>query len=93
VGGKVLGAFAQSTYGQQEVELRSGDRLALFTDGLTEVRNAAGEEFGEARLRDLLVQKRDRSASDLQSLMMDAAMQFSQGQFEDDVALMVVAVK
>lgn len=27
--------------------LHSGDRLLLFTDGLTEVRNAAGEEFGE----------------------------------------------
>lgn len=93
VGGKVLGAFAQSTYGQQEVELRSGDRLAFFTDGLIEVRNARAEEFGEARLRELLIQKRDRSASDLQSLMMDAAMGFSGGQFEDDVALMVVAVE
>src|ERR1043165_7137556 len=93
IGGKVLGAFAQSTYAQEEIELRSGDRLALFTDGLTEVRNAVGEEFGEARLRELLIQARDRSASDLQSLMMDAAMSFSGGHFEDDVALMVVAVK
>lgn len=93
IGGKVLGAFCDSTYGHQEIQLRSGDRLALFTDGLTEVRNATGEEFGEARLRELLVQERDRSASDLQSLMMDAAMEFSGGQFEDDVASMIVAVK
>jgi phosphoserine phosphatase RsbU/P len=93
IGGKVLGAFADSTYAHQEIQLRAGDRLALFTDGLIEVRNATGEEFGEARLRELLVQKRDRSASDLQSLMMDAAMEFSGSQFEDDVALMVVAVK
>jgi sigma-B regulation protein RsbU (phosphoserine phosphatase) len=92
IGGKVLGAFADSTYGHQEIQLGSGDRLALFTDGLTEIRNAAGEEFGEARVRQLLIKERHRSASELQSLIMDAAIEFSGGEFEDDVALMIVAV-
>src|SRR5690349_17679035 len=92
VGGKVLGAFADSTYGHQEIQLGSGDRLALFTDGLTEIRNAMGEEFGEARIRQLLIEARHRSASELQSLIMNAAIEFSSGEFEDDVALMIVAV-
>lgn len=91
IGGKVLGAFADSTYAHQEIQLRSGDRLALFTDGLTEIRNAVGEEFGEARLRQLLIAERHRSASELQSLIMDAAIEFSGGEFEDDFALMIVA--
>src|ERR1051325_7096663 len=93
VGGKVLGAFADSTYGHQEIQLASGDRLPLFTAGLPAIRNAAGEEFGEARLRQLLIEERHRAASDLQSLIMDAATEFSGGEFEDDVALMIVAVK
>jgi sigma-B regulation protein RsbU (phosphoserine phosphatase) len=92
IGGKVLGAFADSTYGHQEIQLAAGDRLALFTDGLTEIRNAAGEEFGEARVRRLLIEARHKSASELQSVIMDAATNFSGGEFEDDVALMVVAV-
>jgi len=92
IGGRVLGAFADSTYAYQEIQLRSGDRVALFTDGLTEIRNATGEEFGEARLRQLLIEERRRSATELQSIVMDAAIKFSGGEFEDDVALMIVAV-
>jgi sigma-B regulation protein RsbU (phosphoserine phosphatase) len=91
VGGKVLGAFCESTYGHQEIELRSGDRLTLFTDGLTEVRNSAGEEFGEARLRQVLIEERRQSPAELQSVIMNRVREFSGGEFEDDVALMVVA--
>jgi sigma-B regulation protein RsbU (phosphoserine phosphatase) len=91
IGGKVLGAFCDSTYGHQEIQLGSGDRLALFTDGLIEIRNAAREEFGEARVRQLLIEERRRSPAELQSLIMDAAIKFSGGEFEDDVALMIVA--
>ena len=92
IGGKVLGAFADSTYGQQEIQLRSGDRITLFSDGLTEIRNVAGEEFGEKRLRELLVRERHRSPVELQSVIMDTVLEFSGGDFEDDVALMIVAV-
>jgi sigma-B regulation protein RsbU (phosphoserine phosphatase) len=93
IGGKVLGAFADSTYGHQEIQLQSGDRIALFTDGLTEIRNLTGEEFGEERLRELLVRERHRSPAELQSVIMDTVLEFSGGEFEDDVALMIVAVK
>jgi sigma-B regulation protein RsbU (phosphoserine phosphatase) len=73
--------------------LQSGDRLVLFTDGITEVRNDAGEEFGEARLRQLLAREHGRSAADLQQLVMDRVSKFCAGHFEDDAALMVVQVK
>ena len=46
----MLGVFPKWNYEQGEIELASGDRLLLFTDGVAEVRNAAGEEFGEERL-------------------------------------------
>ena len=92
-GGRVLGAFPDSTYQQGEIVLQSGDRLVLFTDGITEARNAAGEEFGEARLRQLLAREHGRSADDLQELIMDRVSKFCAGHFEDDAALMVVQVK
>ncbi len=92
-GGRVLGAFADSTYRQGEVALNSGDRLLLFTDGVTEVRNSSGEEFGEARLRELLARDHHRPAADLQKAIMDQVSDFCAGQFEDDAALMVVEVK
>jgi phosphoserine phosphatase RsbU/P len=92
-GGRVLGAFADSTYRQGEVALRSGDRLLLFTDGVTEVCNASGEEFGETRLRELLVREHHRPAADLQKAIMNRVSEFCRGQFEDDAALMIVEVK
>ncbi|HJZ79479.1 MAG TPA: SpoIIE family protein phosphatase [Pyrinomonadaceae bacterium] len=92
-GGRVLGAFPDSTYQQGEVDLYSGDRLALFTDGVTEARNASGEEFGESRLRQLLSKEHQRNAADLQQVVMDRVSDFCGGHFEDDAALMVLEVK
>jgi sigma-B regulation protein RsbU (phosphoserine phosphatase) len=43
-GGPVIGAFCESRYNQQEIQLREGDKLLLFTDGVTEARDASGEE-------------------------------------------------
>ena len=49
VGGLPLGIEASATYETAEVELRSADALILYTDGVVEAFNAAGEEFGNPR--------------------------------------------
>jgi len=49
-GGLVLGAFADSSYTEDTLQLETGDTIVLFTDGVTEACNRAGEEFGEARI-------------------------------------------
>ena len=51
-----------ATYEQARVAIGSGDRLVLFTDGITEARNAADEEFGEDRLVDAGVASIARAA-------------------------------
>ena len=53
-GGPVLGILPTARYEQARFEVCSGDLLVLYSDGLTEAANAAGEEYGESRLRDLL---------------------------------------
>jgi len=92
-GGRVLGTFTGSIYEQREIQLGSGDRLVLFTDGVTEVRNASGEEFGEKRLRELFAREHRRDAAQLQSTIMNKVSEFCGDQFDDDAALMVVEVK
>jgi len=52
--GPIIGVELQSGYTQRETEYRSGDRLALFTDGLTEEFNEDGDEFGEERVLSML---------------------------------------
>ncbi|MGH9630993.1 MAG: PP2C family protein-serine/threonine phosphatase, partial [Bryobacteraceae bacterium] len=53
-GGTVLGLFPQMSYQEATVDLRPGDVLIAFTDGVTEALNPEEEEFGEERLKDVL---------------------------------------
>jgi sigma-B regulation protein RsbU (phosphoserine phosphatase) len=46
--------FPHTSYEEAVVELRPGDVLLAFTDGVTEALNPGEEEFGEERLKDLL---------------------------------------
>ena len=92
-GGPVLGVFPQQSYQQQEIDLLRGDCLVLFTDGVTEACNAAGEEFGEERLQELLVSGRKLHAAELREKIMTVVTEFSSGNFDDDVTLMVLRVE
>ena len=55
-GGTVIGLFPQSSYEESAVDLRPGDVLMAFTDGVPEAQNPQEEEFGEERLKNLLRQ-------------------------------------
>ena len=91
-GGSVLGAFPNCPFAQETVELRAGDRLLLFTDGLTEAVDETGEQFGEQRLMELVHDHRCQSVEDLNQTLFTAAEQFCGNKFRDDAALMVVGV-
>jgi sigma-B regulation protein RsbU (phosphoserine phosphatase) len=49
-GGLIVGAFQESKYTEGQLNLRTGVRLVMFTDGVTEAVNGEDEEFGEKRL-------------------------------------------
>jgi FixJ family two-component response regulator len=91
-GGSVLGPFPEWSFTQGEVELKSGDRVLLFTDGITEVRDSRGEEFSEERLISLLIENRELDAYALQAAVMTSVAEFSGGDFQDDATLIVLAV-
>jgi sigma-B regulation protein RsbU (phosphoserine phosphatase) len=91
LGGPVLGVIPTAEYGQGQVSMMSGDRLVLFTDGLTEARSPADEEFGEQRLLDMIVEHRACSAPALQARLADAVVSFTGGHLQDDATLMVLA--
>jgi putative ABC transport system permease protein len=54
-GGMIIGMFPFASYEESVVDLRPGDVLIAFTDGVTEALNSVEEEFGEQRLKELLL--------------------------------------
>jgi len=97
-GGGVLGVFELQTYTMGVQELMPGDRIVFFTDGVTEASPPATaigqdeDEFGEARLIELMARHREASAEDLRSLILQAVGDYCRGNWHDDATLIVVAV-
>ncbi len=92
-GGVMLGIFEQSTFASAEIQLFPGDRMVLFTDGVTEIENPAEEDFGDERLVQFIKANAYLSAADLQDKIMQTINEFSAGKFNDDATLIVVAVE
>ena len=92
-GGGVLGVFGNQEFDSAAVELRGGDRLVLFTDGVTEARNGNEEEFGDDRLLGALREFHSRSAAEIQKRVLQAASEFSRGVWHDDATVVVVSVE
>jgi sigma-B regulation protein RsbU (phosphoserine phosphatase) len=92
-GGGLLGLFADWEYAGQEVSLAGQERLLMFTDGLTESRNAEGEEFGEERLLDFVRRRHEEESTGLSEAIVDTVSDFNQGHFEDDLTVVAVAVE
>jgi sigma-B regulation protein RsbU (phosphoserine phosphatase) len=56
-----LGITTEADFPQMTLDLQRGDRLVLYTDGITEAENASDEEYGEARLKAWLEANRDET--------------------------------
>ena len=71
----------------------SGDRLVLYTDGITEAMNSDEQEFGERRLVEIGNRNIAPSVSELLAAIKQEVVSFCNGTFQDDFTLVVVAVK
>jgi sigma-B regulation protein RsbU (phosphoserine phosphatase) len=91
-GGGVLGVFTTQAFRSGVAQLQSGDRLVLFTDGVTEACNADEQEFGEERLLTVLQENRRRGPGEIQKEILLAVSAFSRGIWRDDATLLVVGV-
>jgi len=65
----------------------------LITDGISEATNSAGEDFGEERLIELLLQYRTAPAAELQQTVLQAIASFAGQSLQDDATLLIISMR
>jgi phosphoserine phosphatase RsbU/P len=90
-GGMPVGMFEMAPYSCDQIELKPGDTMVIYSDGVTEAHNVAGEEFGEARLVQVMERYSRGSAKILLEQIINAVKEFAFGaeQYDDITALVV----
>ncbi|HZQ22758.1 MAG TPA: SpoIIE family protein phosphatase [Terriglobales bacterium] len=86
----VLGLFEDWECSVGSCELRPGDTLVIYTDGVLEATNAAQEEFGECRLINAARACRNERSADLLRKIADEVQGFSSGEQADDITLLIL---
>jgi serine phosphatase RsbU (regulator of sigma subunit) len=89
----VLGLFDRWECSLAEAQLAPGDTLVLYTDGVTEAANAAGEEFGEDRLIEILRGQPHLPVPRLLETIVADVQEFSDRKQADDITLVIARCK
>lgn len=89
--GLPLGLFCSQEFSAERLQVKRGDVLLLYTDGISEAENAQGEEFGVGELKDILRTRQWQSAQDLVRSCVSRVSDFRSGASpRDDLTLMVI---
>jgi sigma-B regulation protein RsbU (phosphoserine phosphatase) len=90
VTGTVVGAFPLIRYEEQTLEIKSGDLLVAYTDGITEPENAYGEEFGVERLTETVLRHQNNEPKEIVARIMEAVRHWSTApELPDDMTVLI----
>jgi serine phosphatase RsbU (regulator of sigma subunit) len=91
IGGTLVGAFTEAVYEQGTCRLAPGDTIVLFSDGVVEALNPAGEEFGEDRVRTVVMPAAGEHPDRVLKRLLGALHEFTRGAAQtDDLTVVVV---
>jgi serine phosphatase RsbU (regulator of sigma subunit) len=83
-----VGLMADASYSSTQVKLQPGDRVVLFSDGITEAQNAKGEFYGDDRLHTSA-----RSHSPVETILQSVIQFCAEAAFEDDCTVVDLVYK
>ena len=94
VHGLFLAGMDFTEYSQDEIQLEAGDRLLLYTDGVTEAHDRTNELYGTERLEKILETAKDLSGEQVLNSIIDDINVFARGvpQF-DDITMVILSIK
>lgn len=88
----VLGFMLDAEFRSERLVLAEGDRLLLYTDGVTEAANESGEEFGNDRLAALMSGPQEEPLVQRYTQIMSDVRAHNAGKFADDATLLLLSV-
>lgn len=80
--------FDKMIYDEKKIQLKKGDKVLLYTDGITESKDESGKEFGMESVIDII----DNHKNDILNEIEDRIVTYSWGEQEDDFALVLMEV-
>ena len=90
INGTVVGAFPFSLYEESRLQLKSGDLLVCYTDGITEPENEFEEMFGEERMIELIAKHADCEEKKIIDTVMDSVRQWTRAaELPDDMTILL----
>ena len=90
-GGIVIGMMADMAFETETIQLEGGDRIVMFTDGITEAFDEKNEEFGEERVKKIVQKFPDLPAQEMMDRIVSDVKAFSKGAPQaDDITMVVV---
>jgi sigma-B regulation protein RsbU (phosphoserine phosphatase) len=90
-GGMPLGVFEDAKFGERTLELKAGETLLVYTDGVTEAMNPQRELFGEERLKEAVRGQAKLSTEKLAERVVQQVAQFARGaEPSDDITLLAL---
>lgn len=91
--GKFLGVFPEIDCEQQSMDIQSGDRIVLYTDGIIDIINAKGEELGYEGFKNLIHLTRNLDTVSTRNFLMENINRFENNQeFSDDKCFIVIDI-
>lgn len=88
----VLGFLLDTGFRSERIVLQPGDRLLLYTDGVTEAANGDGEEFGAERLETLMAEDKDQSLPERYSQIMKSVRVHASDKLSDDATVLLISM-
>lgn len=89
-----LGLFEDADFVEENCSLRPGDKLVMYSDGISEARNAEGEQLGERRLEEAAARLAGKRTVDFFDALLAAVRDFvGDGSFDDDVTLLALGFR
>lgn len=89
--GTPLGMLEMASYGVEQIQLAPGDKVVIFSDGLSEAENPGGQFFDRNGLRETIRKHADKDCAGMHAALLEAVNRFIEGgELSDDITLLVL---